>query len=177
MDKLLDIPGENLNGVYSAREFVEWYNGLPSASNLNPNLDSEDAVILGQGNVAIDVARMFLSPIDELRKTDISEHALEKISKSRVKRVHLIGRRGPLQAACTIAELRELTKLPNCLGTIAQTEVEFLRNKIKELPRPKKRMMELMLKISDSSLDNTTNIEVRIEYFFHLYMYSKNTKM
>ncbi|CAD5115903.1 DgyrCDS4838 [Dimorphilus gyrociliatus] len=159
IDKLLNIPGENLKGVYSAREFVEWYNGLPSASTLNPNLDCEDVVILGQGNVAIDVARMFLSPLDELRKTDISEYALDKISKSRVKRVHLVGRRGPLQAACTIAELRELTKLPNCFGIITHQEVEFLREKIKELPRPKKRMMELMLKIADSSIDNKIDFQ------------------
>lgn len=62
----------------------------------------------------MDVARILLSPIDELRKTDITEHALEALSQSRVKNVHLIGRRGPLQAAFTIKELREQLKMPNC---------------------------------------------------------------
>lgn len=66
-DKVLNIPGENLNNVISAKNFVGWYNGAPTDKNLNIDLSSEDAVILGQGNVAIDVARILLSPIDKLK--------------------------------------------------------------------------------------------------------------
>lgn len=100
-DKKLGIFGEStLTGIYSAREFVGWYNGLPDCANLHPDLTrGEDAVIIGQGNVALDVARMLLEDIDTLRKTDITEHALSRLAESRVKRVHIVGRRGPMQVS------------------------------------------------------------------------------
>lgn len=97
-DRKLGIPREDLGGVYSAREFVGWYNGLPQFASLGPALDAgEEAIVIGQGNVALDVARILLTPVDALRKTDITEAALETLSKSRVKRVKVVGRRGPLQ--------------------------------------------------------------------------------
>ena len=97
-DKKLGIPGEDLNGVYSARAFVGWYNGLPEYANLNPKLDAgEEAVVIGQGNVALDVARILLTDVDALRKTDITEQALETLARSRVRSVKIIGRRGPMQ--------------------------------------------------------------------------------
>uniref|UniRef100_A0A8D2LCB3 NADPH:adrenodoxin oxidoreductase, mitochondrial n=1 Tax=Varanus komodoensis TaxID=61221 RepID=A0A8D2LCB3_VARKO len=100
--RALGIPGEDLAGVYSARAFVGWYNGLPENRNLKPDLSSETAVILGHGNVALDVARILLTPLRELRKTDITEKSLTALAQSKVRRVHLIGRRGPLQVAFTI---------------------------------------------------------------------------
>jgi adrenodoxin-NADP+ reductase len=97
-DRKMGIPGEDLYGVESARTFVGWYNGHPSYRDLKLPLDDTDtAVVVGQGNVALDVARILLSPIDELRKTDITEYALEALSKSRIKHVHVVGRRGPVQ--------------------------------------------------------------------------------
>lgn len=98
-DRLLDIPGEDcFDGIYSARQFVGWYNGLPDCSNLAPDLSKgEEAVIIGQGNVALDVARILLSHVDRLRNTDIPEQALEALSRSRIRRVHVVGRRGPMQ--------------------------------------------------------------------------------
>lgn len=97
-DKTLGITGESLNGVFSARQFVGWYNGLPEYAGLNPDLEAGDtAEIIGQGNVALDVARILLSDVDTLRKTDITEEAIERLSKSRIKRVRVVGRRGPLQ--------------------------------------------------------------------------------
>ena len=97
-DRTLGIPGESLKGIYSAREFVGWYNGLPEHAGLAPDLtQGDEAVIIGQGNVALDVARMLLEDVDVLRKTDIAEYALEALSRSRVKRVHVVGRRGPMQ--------------------------------------------------------------------------------
>jgi adrenodoxin-NADP+ reductase len=99
-DKTLGLEGENLKGVYSAREFVGWYNGLPDFANLEPDLtQGEDAVLIGQGNVALDVARMLLENVNALRKTDITAHAVETLSKSRIKRVHIVGRRGPMQVS------------------------------------------------------------------------------
>lgn len=97
-DNKLGIPGEHLNGVYSARQFVGWYNGLPEFADLNPRLDHGDqAVVIGQGNVALDVARVLLAPLDQLRGTDMAQHALEALSRSRIKSVRVVGRRGPMQ--------------------------------------------------------------------------------
>lgn len=98
-DKELKIPGEKtIRGIYSARAFVGWYNGLPEYRDLAPDLTSgEDAVVIGQGNVAMDVARVLLTDVDVLRKTDMSEYALEELAKSKIKRVRVVGRRGPLQ--------------------------------------------------------------------------------
>jgi len=77
---------------------VGWYNGLPEYANLNPQLElGEQAVIIGQGNVALDVARILLTSVDVLRKTDITENALEMLARTKVKSVQVVGRRGPLQ--------------------------------------------------------------------------------
>lgn len=99
-DRALGIPGEDLDGVYSARAFVGWYNGLPEYADLAPDLtQGDEAVIVGQGNVALDVARMLLEDVDVLRKSDIAAHAIETLAKSRIKRVHIVGRRGPMQVS------------------------------------------------------------------------------
>jgi adrenodoxin-NADP+ reductase len=101
MDKTLGIPGESsLQGIYSARAFVGWYNGLPEYADLTPDLtQGEVAVIIGQGNVALDVARMLLESVGVLKKSDITEYALEALSRSRIKKVHIVGRRGPMQVS------------------------------------------------------------------------------
>ena len=98
-DRELKIPGElSLRGIYSARQFVGWYNGLPNCAHLDPELlHADEAVIVGQGNVALDVARMLLEDIDVLRKTDISEPALALLSRCNIRRVRVVGRRGPMQ--------------------------------------------------------------------------------
>ena len=87
-----------MKGIYSARAFVGWYNGLPEYADLAPDFEAgEEAVVIGQGNVALDIARILLSNVDRLRTTDITEQALTALSKSRVKRVRVVGRRGPMQ--------------------------------------------------------------------------------
>jgi adrenodoxin-NADP+ reductase len=104
-DRELGIPGEDaLKNVLSARAFVGWYNGLPEYRNLAPDLTAaEHAVVVGQGNVALDVARILLSDVDALRKTDISEHALEQLAQSKIKRVRIVGRRGPMQVRLSLS--------------------------------------------------------------------------
>ena len=106
IDNQLGVPGESsLKGIYSARQFVGWYNGHPDFTHLAPDLaQGDEAVIIGQGNVALDVARMLLESIDVLRKTDISKAALEVLSRSRIRRVHVVGRRGPMQASLPSSE-------------------------------------------------------------------------
>ncbi|XP_015185422.1 PREDICTED: NADPH:adrenodoxin oxidoreductase, mitochondrial isoform X2 [Polistes dominula] len=153
-DRLLNIPGEDLKNVISGRQFVGWYNGLPTNKNLDINLDVEEAVILGQGNVAIDIARILLTSIDHLKSTDITMHALEQLSKSKVRKVLLVGRRGPLQAAFTIAELREILKLENCTTFWRTEDFTGINEIVPTLARPRKRLTELMLK----SLNEQSNI-------------------
>ncbi|XP_028264435.1 NADPH:adrenodoxin oxidoreductase, mitochondrial [Parambassis ranga] len=140
------VPGEDLTGVYSAKDFVGWYNGLPSCEQLTPDLSGETAVVLGQGNVALDVARILLSPIDILKKTDITQPALEALAASRVRRVLIVGRRGPMQVACTIKELREMVNLPGTRPEMAAADFEGVTEALQDLPRPRKRLTELMMK-------------------------------
>lgn len=153
-DKKLRIPGEsNLKGIYSARQFVGWYNGLPECAGLQPDLSGEEAVVVGQGNVAMDVARMLLEDIDVLKKTDIAEHALQHLAESRVKRVRVVARRGPMQAAFTIKEVRELMKLSNV--AFQPVERSLIPEDPKSLPRASKRLMEVLLKGTPTLPDGT----------------------
>uniref|UniRef100_UPI0037E99F79 NADPH:adrenodoxin oxidoreductase, mitochondrial isoform X1 n=1 Tax=Semicossyphus pulcher TaxID=241346 RepID=UPI0037E99F79 len=145
-NRSMGVPGEDLAGVYSAKDFVGWYNGLPSCGELSPDLSCETAVILGQGNVALDVARILLCPIDILEKTDITQPALDALAESQVRRVLIVGRRGPIQVACTIKELREMVNLPDTRPEMAAADFEGVTEALKDLPRPRKRLTELMVK-------------------------------
>jgi ferredoxin/flavodoxin---NADP+ reductase len=137
-DRRLGLPNEDLPGSHTATEFVGWYNGHPDYRDRTFDLGAEAAVIIGQGNVAIDVARILCKPVDELRQTDIAEHALEVLAGSRVREIHLVGRRGPAQASFTTKELRELGELTGCsthvtaadlqLGAPCRTELEQQTN-------------------------------------------------
>lgn len=145
-NRSVGVPGEDLDGVYSAKDFVGWYNGLPSCRQLSPDLSCETAVILGQGNVALDVARILLSPVDILKKTDITGPALQALMESSVRRVLIVGRRGPLQVACTIKELREMVNLPDTRPDLLPADFEGVSEALRDIPRPRKRLTELMLK-------------------------------
>lgn len=112
LDRPLGIPGEDLHGSHAATEFVGWYNGHPDHSGLEVDLESaERAVVIGNGNVAIDVARMLVLTPEELAPTDTADHALEVLARSRIEEVVIVGRRGPAQAAFTNPELLELGEL------------------------------------------------------------------
>ena len=111
LGKKLGIPGEELAGSLSAADFVPWYNAHPDFAELNVPLDCDTAVVIGAGNVAMDVARMLaLDPV-ELDTTDTADHAIAALKKSKVRDVYLSARRGPEHAAFTSPELRELSKL------------------------------------------------------------------
>ena len=113
-DRRLGIPGEDLHGSYTATEFVGWYNGHPDYRDRKFDLSHETAVIIGQGNVAADVSRILAKTVDELKHTDIAEHALEVLAESKVKNIYVIGRRGPAQAKFTSKELKEFGALADC---------------------------------------------------------------
>ncbi|MFF8595643.1 FAD-dependent oxidoreductase [Streptomyces sp. NPDC015220] len=112
-DRRLGIPGERLPGSWSATEFVSWYSAHPDAVDDGFVRDAESAVVIGVGNVAVDVARMLARGPAELSPTDMPEAALAALAASRVAEIHMVGRRGPSQARFTTKELRELGALPD----------------------------------------------------------------
>jgi ferredoxin--NADP+ reductase len=125
LDRPLGIPGEELPGSHAATEFVGWYNGHPDHTGLEVDLVSaERAVVIGNGNVAIDVARMLVLTPEELAPTDTADHALEVLARSRVQEVVIVGRRGPAQAAFTNPELLELGELTDADVIVDPDELE-----------------------------------------------------
>lgn len=112
-DRALNIPGEELPGSIAAVDFVGWYNAHPNFEEATPDLSGARAVVVGNGNVALDVARILVTDPDVLGQTDIADHALESLRPCGVDEVVVIGRRGPLQTAFTTLELRELGELEN----------------------------------------------------------------
>lgn len=112
-DRKLGIPGEDLAGSFAATEFVAWYNGHPDYADREFDLSGARAVIVGNGNVALDVARILVTDPDDLAKTDMAEHALEALRKSNIEEVVILGRRGPAQAAYTNPELLALGRMPD----------------------------------------------------------------
>ncbi|MFC0204963.1 FAD-dependent oxidoreductase [Novosphingobium soli] len=110
-DRKLALPGEDLANVFGSASFVGWYNGHPQFTELAPRLEHETAVIVGNGNVALDVARILAKSEEEFAGSDIVGHALAGLRASRVRRIVILGRRGPLQVAMTPKELGELARL------------------------------------------------------------------
>ncbi|TMK99009.1 MAG: NADP oxidoreductase [Actinobacteria bacterium] len=125
LDRPLGIPGEDLVGSHAATEFVGWYNGHPDFCDLEVELlRAERALVIGNGNVALDVARMLVLGTQELAPTDTADHALEVLAQSSVREVVIAGRRGPAQAAFTNPELRELGELGDADVVVNRDELE-----------------------------------------------------
>ena len=112
-DNRLGVAGEDLPNVFGSNAFVGWYNGHPDFKDLNPDLDVDSAVIIGVGNVALDVARVLAKTKKEMSITDLVPYAAEATQASPVKDVYMLGRRGPVEAAFTNVELREMGELEN----------------------------------------------------------------
>lgn len=171
-DKQLDIPGEQLAGSHAATEFVAWYNAHPDYTQRQFDFSHERAVVIGNGNVALDVARMLLLPVDELRRTDTAEHALTALAASRVREVVIVGRRGPAQASFTAPELLELGALHDVDVLIEHADSEFawspttqpLRAQILGEYRaqaPRQRAKRLVLRFQTSPLEIIGDDRVR----------------
>ncbi len=123
-DRPLGIPGEDLPGSWPATEFVGWYNGHPDHPDLDFDLSCERALVIGNGNVALDVARMLTLSHDELAGTDTADHALDALDRSAIREVLVVGRRGPAQGAFTNPELRELGELADADPIVDIEELE-----------------------------------------------------
>jgi len=156
-DRRMGIPGEDLPGSWAATEFVAWYNGHPDFQHLEFDLSGERAVVIGNGNVAVDVARMLaLTPV-ELAPTDTTDAAIEAIGSSGIREIVIIGRRGPAQAAFTTPELIELGELAGAdvvvdpadlegaqpLDTNAERNLEVLRAYAARAPEGKPKRLVL----------------------------------
>jgi ferredoxin/flavodoxin---NADP+ reductase len=145
-DRRLGIPGENLPGSHTATEFVGWYNGHPDYQDRKFDFSQSTAVVVGQGNVAADVARILATPVDCLRSTDICEAALDALAESRIRHIHIIGRRGPAQAKFSSVELKELGLIRDCVALCDASELELNPASRDELAHP-------------NSDDNRKNVE------------------
>tara|TARA_R110002073_G_scaffold5880_13_gene35823 strand:- start:1841 stop:3232 length:1392 start_codon:yes stop_codon:yes gene_type:complete len=121
-DRNLNVPGEDLQGSHSATDFVAWYNGHPDYVDYQFNLQAESAAIVGLGNVAIDVARILLKTDNELKSTDMADHALAALRQSKIKTVYVLGRRGPAQAAYTPPEIKEMGELEDADVSVPPAE-------------------------------------------------------
>src|SRR6202042_3797085 len=154
-DRSLNIPGEDLPGSIAAVDFVGWYNAHPHRRDIMPDLSGRRAVVVGNGNVALDVARILVTDPDVLALTDIADHALESLRPRGVEEVIVIGRRGPLQTAFTTLELRELADLENvdvivdpadfeniseddaaAVGKVCKQNIKVLKGYVGREPRP-----------------------------------------
>jgi ferredoxin/flavodoxin---NADP+ reductase len=113
LDRRLGVAGEELPGIFSATDFVSWYSGHPDAAVDKFSLTAKQAVVVGVGNVALDVARMLARTADELRRTDVPEHVLEVLAANPIREITIVGRRGPAFAKFTSKELAELGALEN----------------------------------------------------------------
>ncbi|HEU5490839.1 MAG TPA: FAD-dependent oxidoreductase [Gaiellaceae bacterium] len=124
-DRRLGIPGEDLPGSWAATELVAWYNGHPDYQHLDFDLSHERVVVVGNGNVALDVARMLALTDDELAPTDTTDAAISAIVSSGIREIVVLGRRGPVQAAWTSTELGELGELAGADIVVDPTELEL----------------------------------------------------
>lgn len=118
LDRDLKIPGGDKAGVYGSAAFVGWYNGHPAHRDLAPDLDTSSVAIIGNGNVALDIARVLVKTPAEMATTDLPDYAAEVLHAAPIRDVYLIGRRGPLEAKFTNVELREMARLKDCLPIV-----------------------------------------------------------
>jgi ferredoxin--NADP+ reductase len=151
-DRHLGIPGEDLPGSHPATEFVNWYNAHPDFADREFDLSCERVVVIGNGNVAADVARMLALTREELDETDTADHAIEAFSGSNVKEILVLGRRGPAQAAFTNPEVRELGEMAN-----ADIDIDAAEMELDDLSRE-------WLDSDDADPTNRRNVEIFTEF-------------
>ena len=189
-DRRLGVPGEDLPGSWAATELVAWYNGHPDFQELSFDLSGERAVVIGNGNVALDVARMLALTREELMPTDTTDAAIEAIAESGIREIVVLGRRGPVQAAWTSTELQEMGELAGAdilvdpaelaldpaseaeladASNIVQRNVEILRGFAVREPTGKPRAVRLRFRASpvailgDERVDGVEIVRNRLE--------------
>jgi ferredoxin/flavodoxin---NADP+ reductase len=161
----LGIPGEELSNCISAADFVPWYNAHPDFTNVSVDLNTDTAVVIGAGNVAMDIARMLALDPSELEPTDTASHALEIFKASKVRNVYICGRRGPEHAAFTAPELRDLPKLENTDVYIDSDQINQAVTRVDQMGEVEKDLrnnleaMRLIAEHSKRGVDRKLNIK------------------
>jgi ferredoxin--NADP+ reductase len=162
----LGIPGEGLANLISAAEFVPWYNAHPDYVNVEVDLDTDTAVVIGAGNVAMDIARLLAIDPTELDPTDTAEHALVKFKQSKVRKVIICGRRGPEHAAFTAPELRDLPKLENTDVYIDTEQINLAVSRIEQLGEVEKDLSNNLEVMRLIAKHNKKGVERKLEIKF-----------
>ena len=172
-DRRMGIPGEDLPGSWAATEFVAWYNGHPDFQHLSFDLSGERAVVIGNGNVAVDVARMLALTPDELAPTDTTDAAIEAFAAAGIREIVMVGRRGPAQAAFTTPELIELGELAGAdvivdaadlegaepTDTNSERNLAVLRNYAERAPEGKPKRLVLRFLLSPVAIHGDGHVE------------------
>ncbi|MEU2440519.1 FAD-dependent oxidoreductase [Streptomyces rubradiris] len=163
-DRRLGIPGEDLPGSFSATEFVSWYSAHPDAADAGFLRGVRSAVVIGVGNVAVDVTRMLVRGAAELRGTDIPQAALNALAASALAEVHMVGRRGPAQARFTTKELRELGALPGTDVTVDKADLALDPADPAALPAGQRRNVEVLRDWAARSAETAAR-RIRLRFF------------
>jgi ferredoxin/flavodoxin---NADP+ reductase len=161
----LGIPGEELPGYLSAADFVPWYNAHPDYTGVNVPLDTDTAIVIGAGNVAMDVARMLALEPSELDATDTADHAIAELKKSNIRKVYICARRGAENAAFTSPELRDLPKLEHTNVIMNKSDIDEAITAAGDAPeKDVKSNLDVMLAIAEQ---DKTNHARTMEFLFH----------
>ena len=166
LGKTLGIPGEDLPGSLSAADFVPWYNGHPDFANISVPLDCETAVVIGAGNVAMDVGRMLALEPSELDPTDTADHAIDVFKNSKVRKVFISARRGAEHAAFTSPELRELPKLEHTNAIMSKSDIEAAITRAGDSPEKdvKSNLDAMLLIAGQENKDHARTIEFLFQH-------------
>lgn len=163
-DRRLGIPGDELPGVFGSGAFVGWYNGHPDFARLAPPLDAPGVAIVGNGNVAIDCARVLAKTVDELADSDIAAHALSALAGSAVRDVHILGRRGPYQASFTLKEVGELGELARATPVVRPADLPDPAGDA-ALETGQRRVVEVLRRFAATGPDPAKPVRIHFDFF------------
>jgi len=168
-DRRLGIPGENLPGVYGSMAFVGWYNGHPDYAGLAPLLDMPGVAIIGQGNVAVDIARVLGKTPAEMAASDLCAHAASAIQAAAIRDIYLIGRRGPVEASFTSAELAELGKLERVRPVVNKADLpeSLPADALASNPGGDLKVKERNLQLLHDYAARSDDKPIRLHFLFH----------
>ncbi len=161
-DRLLDIPGSDLPGVYGAWEIVSWYNGHPYSADKIPDISAKNVVIVGLGNVALDLARIFAKQPDSLAESDIPAAAQESLAQSEIEHITIVGRKGPAEAKFTNPELREFARVEGLDTSVSGLHTGDLEDAA-DLPRMARRNLKTIAGYAEGSRHGSRHLE----FMFH----------
>ncbi|WP_262691095.1 FAD-dependent oxidoreductase [Kordiimonas aestuarii] len=162
-DRPLGIEGEDLAGVIGSAAFVGWYNAHPDFKDLNPDLRVASVAVIGNGNVAIDVARVLAKTASEMASSDLADHAANNIHGSPIRDIHILGRRGPLEASFTPKELGELNQLENCVALVDPAQLPDASTDEKLSGAPKKNMAAL--RIMAANKPDSKPVRLHVQFY------------